>query len=760
MRVVRFALLALVTLPLTLAAQGNNSLPPGQPVSFTLPAQAYTTTLHFDVPAGVDRFRVELESVTPGVDVDLFLRHGSGFTERTAYGQPHSIDSLIDQSQYYSIGGNDEEFIAVGRSQKYPVREGRWHLAVLSFASTPVDLRLRVDYSSGAPTPVQFQVRFDLPSSSCDVAPWNDPTPATPVGGNPGTTLGQQRRNAMLEAVRQLAAGLDSEAPIVIRACWRDFEVNPNGATTLAAAGPSAVVIEDRSLVFSGGSTFPAAPFLTDKYASYSVAPAARLGGTSGCRILGGNCDAAADMTITYNSRIGQSGVVNGFPFYLGYDTPPFNALDFVGVSVHELGHGLGFLSFVRVNATGGSALGSRLFERDDIYARQVFDNRGGQLRPFSRLSNEERVAAMTSGTGLSWMDARVRSHPQFFNIGFPGVLLFAPNAINSGSTLSHLSEFYLGQLMTPNLSLSEGARQLGMAVPMLHALGWDPAPAPAFEAPAPYAGLWFDRDRNGHGVDFQRVFRDPSGLDIWSLIFYTYDADGRPEWYIAVGPMVDGVFAAALDPAGNSLVRYRYVGGANPQQAVPAESGQVRLDFNQPGNSPACQDGTDRSGAGQLAMFRYTLGGETGAWCLEELVARGQRPGTDLTGTWFAGTGDAGWGSSVATANRPGNQRFLFSTLYYPDATGAGRWAFVASENYQPGQELTVFERRGYCRSCAPATSDTAIGTMRVNLTQATQGSAGANRFGFDVTYGGPQGGRFQRSNVPYELLSAPPVP
>jgi hypothetical protein len=758
MRGISVPLLALLALPLQLAAQGT-SLPPGQTVSFTLPAQAYTTALHFDVPPGVDRFRVELHSVTPGVDVDLFLRHGSAFTERTAYGEAHSIDSLIDQAQYYSIGGDDREFIAVGRSQKFPVRAGRWHLAVLSFATTPVELRLRVDFGSGGPNPVQFEVRFDRPSSTCDVTPWNDPTPVSPVGGNPGTTLGAQRRNAVLEAVRQLAAGLDSEAPIVIRACWRDFETNPNGATTLAAAGPSAVVIEDRSLVFSDGTTFAPAPFLPEKYASYSIAPAARLGGTSGCRILGGNCATASEMTITYNSRIGQSGVANGFPFYLGYDRPPFNALDFVGVSVHELGHGLGFLSFVRLNATGGGALGSRLFERDDIYARQVFDNRGGQLRAFTRLSNEERVAAMTSVTGLSWMDPRVQSHPQFFNIGLPGVLLFAPSTLSPGSTLSHLSQFYLGQLMTPSLDLSEGARQLGMAVPMLYALGWDPEPTPDFEAPAPYAGLWFDRDRNGHGIDFQRVYRDPSGLDIWSLIFYTYDADGRPEWYIAIGPLVDGVFAAALDPAGYSLVRYRYVGGANPQQAVPAESGQVRLDFNQAEHSPACQDGTERSGAGQLAMFRYTLAGTTDSWCLEELVPRSQRPAVDLTGTWYAGANDSGWGSSVATAARPGDARFLFSTLYYPDATGAGRWAFVATDHYQPGQELTVYERRGYCRTCAPAISDTAIGTMRLHLVEATQGSPGANRLGFDVTYGGPQGGRFQRADVPYELLSAPAV-
>ena len=51
--------------------------------------------------------------------------------------------------------------------------------------------------------------------------------------------------------------------------------------------------------------------------------------------------------------RIGESGVLGGQPFYLGYNAAPAGTVDFVGVAVHELGHGLGFLSLVRV----GSAL-------------------------------------------------------------------------------------------------------------------------------------------------------------------------------------------------------------------------------------------------------------------------------------------------------------------------------------------------------------------------------------------------------------------
>lgn len=740
--------LALASAPLAAQSVG---IVPGQATVFTIPASAYTTALHFDVPAGTSSIKVELSSDTANVDLDLFLRYGNAFSSQTPYGRAMDVDSLQAQAQYFAISGGDEETISIGRSNYRPAKEGRWYLSVLNFADFPANARIKVELGNAAARPVQFDVRFDLADTDCDIAPWNDSTPANPVGGNPGTTLGQQRRNAMLEALRQLGAGFDSETPITVRACWAALAVDTAGRTTLAAAAPDDFLIDDRSLVVNG-ETFNPAPFLPEKYAFYSAAPAVRLAGTRACSLRGGDCTDLTDMTITYNRRIGESGVLGGARFYLGYNAAPAGQLDFVGVSVHELGHGLGFLSLTRLSAP----VGAKLLGRDDIYARQIIDNRPFPYRSFVGLTDAERADVMTSLAGLSWIDSRAANSPLNTQTSFPGVLLYAPNPIQRGSSLSHLDSSYFNELMTPTLN-QQGTRQLGLGVPMLYALGWEPSATSFPTAPAPYAGLWYDRDRDAHGVDFQRVYTDAAGFDVYSLIFYTYDANGRPEWYIAIGPLVDGVFAASLDAAGNSLVRYRYVGGATPQQAVPAQSGQVVLDFNQAGSSPACNDGTARAGAGLLGMLRYTLGGVSDAWCMEELIQSAGRPDTDLTGTWYAGNGDAGWGSSVTTAAAGTDQRLLFSTLYYPDSTGAGRWAFVSSANYQPGQPLPVYERRGYCRTCAPSTTDVQIGTLTPNLLAPVQGQAGANRLSFDVSYGGPEGGRFTRSNVPYELLSVP---
>src|SRR6185503_17508409 len=74
---------------------------------------------------------------------------------------------------------------------------------------------------------------------------FNDPTPVAPVGGNPGTTRGQQRLIAFQFAADLWGATLDSNVTIRVNAAF-----NPLGANVLGSAGTT--------LVFSAfGSVFP-----------------------------------------------------------------------------------------------------------------------------------------------------------------------------------------------------------------------------------------------------------------------------------------------------------------------------------------------------------------------------------------------------------------------------------------------------------------------------------------------------------------------
>ena len=65
---------------------------------------------------------------------------------------------------------------------------------------------------------------------------FNDPTPVAPVGGNPGTTLGQQRLNAFQFAADIWGSILDSDADIYILSSFDPLPCSATGGT-LGAAG-------------------------------------------------------------------------------------------------------------------------------------------------------------------------------------------------------------------------------------------------------------------------------------------------------------------------------------------------------------------------------------------------------------------------------------------------------------------------------------------------------------------------------------------
>ena len=77
-------------------------------------------------------------------------------------------------------------------------------------AAVALGLAFCASYASAAEL---VPVNFDGPDEG-----YNDPTPATPVGGNPGTTIGAQRLNAFTFAANIWGATLTSAVPIIINA--------------------------------------------------------------------------------------------------------------------------------------------------------------------------------------------------------------------------------------------------------------------------------------------------------------------------------------------------------------------------------------------------------------------------------------------------------------------------------------------------------------------------------------------------------------
>ena len=78
-------------------------------------------------------------------------------------------------------------------------------------------------------------VNFDPPGVG-----FNDPTPVEPVGGNPGTTLGEQRLNVFAVAAQSWGAELESDVPIFLGALFSPLACSSTSGV-LGAAGPTSV---------------------------------------------------------------------------------------------------------------------------------------------------------------------------------------------------------------------------------------------------------------------------------------------------------------------------------------------------------------------------------------------------------------------------------------------------------------------------------------------------------------------------------------
>jgi hypothetical protein len=159
----------------------------------------------------------------------------------------------------------------------------------------------------------------------------NDPTAVSPVGGNPGTTLGAQRLNALQEAANIWATLLNSSQPILVTATFDSLPCSSSSAR-LGQAGPHTYAHD-----------FVGAPIASTWYPIALANALAQMDLDPGIN----------DIDAMFNSDFGFSCAFNG-AFYLGFDAAgPGGDSDLVTVALHELGHGLGFLSLV--NTTSGA---------------------------------------------------------------------------------------------------------------------------------------------------------------------------------------------------------------------------------------------------------------------------------------------------------------------------------------------------------------------------------------------------------------------
>ncbi len=265
----------------------------------------------------------------------------------------------------------------------------------------------------------------------------------------------------------------------------------------------------------------------------------------------------------------------------------------------------------------------------------------------------------------------------------------------------------------TDSLTGAGGEADYNIIVDNIVASGTDTTAPPLPNTIVPKDGLWWDPARSGHGVDVQY-----DGVNL-IMVWYTYNDDGTPTWYLASGPLSGKTWTSSLDT---------YVWDGSKASATSV--GTATIDF---------KDATH-------ADFSWVINGTAGTEPFEFFVTSSDQTLNDYTGIWFEPV-KPGYGLSVSNQ---GNTEF--SVLYFYDDQGQPRWALGVNEGDAATYTLDQFTE-GFCPNCAlkvPATK--AVGTITREFTSQ---SAGVMSIDFDLL--DPLSGPWKINDAQINNLSNP---
>ncbi len=273
---------------------------------------------------------------------------------------------------------------------------------------------------------------------------FNDTTPVAPVAGNSGATLGQQRLNVVQAAADYWETKLDSNVEIIVDAKMDALDCNSNGAV-LASAGPESIQRDFNSAPVAD-TWFPGA--LANSLAESDLDPG------------------ISDIGATFNSAIDNNDdCLSGrnWSYVIGVPQPA-GSIGLYNVVLHEIGHGLGFISLV-------SQSGQRLGGKNDHYMQFLHDQSTG--KDWTAMDDSERQASSTNNSNLVWTGQMANDESVFLanglNSGKPQ--LYAPTSYQGGSSVSHWDT-----VLTPNELMEPAATLVNedwLTIKAFYDMGW-----------------------------------------------------------------------------------------------------------------------------------------------------------------------------------------------------------------------------------------------------------------------------------------------
>lgn len=237
---------------------------------------------------------------------------------------------------------------------------------------------------------------------------FNDPAPRAPIGGNTGTSLGQQRLIAFQYAANRWGLTVDSPVPITVQGQFDPLACTATSAV-LGAAGTQFIFSNFPNVGLAPGPVGPNlwhGSALADKRAGADLNPG------------------APDIVAQFNSNLnGSAACLGGRGFYLGLDDNHGNDIDLVTVLLHEFAHGLGFQQFASVTS------GARPLNLDDVYNVHIFDNTSHKY--WNQMSNAERAASAVNPRNVVFDGPAVNAAvPGVLAPGTPLLSISAPAAV------------------------------------------------------------------------------------------------------------------------------------------------------------------------------------------------------------------------------------------------------------------------------------------------------------------------------------------
>ncbi|MEA2164064.1 MAG: hypothetical protein QOK37_2191 [Thermoanaerobaculia bacterium] len=261
-----------------------------------------------------------------------------------------------------------------------------------------------------AATSLFANARFIIQNSDAAGAGFNDATAAAPVGGNPGTTLGQQRLNVFQRAADIWGALIDSRVDIRVDASFASLDCTSTSAV-LGSAGATKIV-----------RNFDNAP---QQDVWYPIALANAIAGKD-------LSEGSAHIRAKFNSQIDLPICLGGRGWYYGFDGKHGGQEDLLVVLLHELGHGLGFAGIT--NGTTGIMNGNF----PGVFEQHMLDATTGIH--WSQMTDAQRLASSINDQKVVWDGASTTAAALKFLDPKPSMNILAPATLAKSYPISAAS--------------------------------------------------------------------------------------------------------------------------------------------------------------------------------------------------------------------------------------------------------------------------------------------------------------------------------